>query len=99
MPDSLINSQLIELARISVDESLRGANLREYHGGQRAGHLSPLKTWQGLRERVFWPGLHADVYRHVKACGVCQSRTNLVGGGPAATETADPGTCTQRCPR
>jgi len=60
--------------QIYVPETLRGAVVKAMHGGYRSGHLSPMKTWQKMRERFYWPGMFADVYQIVRECGVCQSR-------------------------
>ena len=57
-----------------VPETLRGEVMARYHGGDRTGHLSPMKTWQRLMERYWWPGMSADVFSAVRSCGVCQTR-------------------------
>ena len=57
-----------------VPTALRGAVIKGSHGGLRTGHLSPMKTWQRLRECYYWPGMYTDVFAYVRACGVCQSR-------------------------
>ena len=60
--------------QIYVPESLRGAVVRSMHGGRRSGHLSPMKTWQRIRETWYWPGMFADVHSIVRECGVCATR-------------------------
>ena len=60
--------------QVYVPESLRGAVIRAMHGGYRSGHLSPMKTWQKIRETFYWPGCFSDVTSIVRSCGVCQTR-------------------------
>jgi len=60
--------------QVYVPEVLRGAIVDRYHGGHRSGHLSPMKTWQRLRERFYWPGMFTDVHEIVRSCGVCQAK-------------------------
>ena len=67
-------SKLEPVMQAYVPETLRGEVMASYHGGDRSGHLSPMKTWQRIRERFWWPGMSADVFAMVKACGVCQTR-------------------------
>ena len=67
-------STLEPLFQVYVPEELRGVVMVSFHGGLRSGHLSPLKTWLRMKERYWWPGMQADIYRMVQSCGVCQSR-------------------------
>ena len=39
--------------QVYVPEELRGAVIETYHGGNRSGHFSPIKTWQKVRD-MFW---------------------------------------------
>lgn len=44
------------------------------------GHPGRDRTWSLVRERFFWPGMTADIERHVKQCGRClrrKSKTNM----------------------
>lgn len=43
----------------------------ENHATPMAGHLGVFKTVRRIRQRYFWPGMHADVYRIVSQCDQC----------------------------
>ena len=44
------------------------------HDSKMAGHLDFNKTWQGIRNRFWWPGILNAVEKYTKSCVSCQTR-------------------------
>jgi len=57
--------------RVYVPKELREEVLFLNHDHKLASHLGIAKTLARIVKRYFWPGLHADVTAHVKACLIC----------------------------
>lgn len=45
-----------------------------FHTDSLAGHFGPLRTYQKIQERYFWPDMRKQIYDFVKTCDVCQRR-------------------------
>ena len=45
-----------------------------FHDDKLAGHFGPLKTYQRIHERYFWPDMRKQIYDFVQTCDTCQRR-------------------------
>ncbi len=60
-------------ARLYIPQgTLRSKLLHEAHAPAYSGHLGRAKTLDLLQRHYFWPGMSADVHRHVETCPLCQ---------------------------
>ncbi|UYV72292.1 K02A2.6-like [Cordylochernes scorpioides] len=57
-----------------VPKQMRIDILREAHDAPMAGHLGFAKTYDRVRRKYFWPGLHRSVRQYVAHCRECQRR-------------------------
>ncbi|UYV74416.1 hypothetical protein LAZ67_11003491, partial [Cordylochernes scorpioides] len=57
-----------------VPKQMRVDILREAHDAPMAGHLGFVKTYDRVRRKYFWPGLHRSVRQYVAHCRECQRR-------------------------
>ncbi|UYV79019.1 hypothetical protein LAZ67_17000657, partial [Cordylochernes scorpioides] len=57
-----------------VPKQMRVDILREAHDAPMAGHLGFAKTYDRVRRKYFWPGLHISVRQYVAHCRECQRR-------------------------
>ena len=57
-----------------VPSELRHSVLYAFHGLPLVGHLGSHKTMPLLRARFYWPGMHRDLKRWIKACLCCTRR-------------------------
>ncbi|UYV69302.1 K02A2.6-like [Cordylochernes scorpioides] len=57
-----------------VPKQMRVDILREAHDAPMAGHLGFAKTYDRVRRKYFWPGLHRSVRQYVAHCRECQRR-------------------------
>ncbi|CAB0043594.1 unnamed protein product [Trichogramma brassicae] len=58
--------------KLLVPKHKRREILRENHEEPTAGHFGRHKTYERIALRYYWPSLHRDVTRYVKACQICQ---------------------------
>jgi hypothetical protein len=58
-------------ARVSLDTTIN-----EAHNSWIRGHGGRFKTTERLRGEFWWPGMYADISRHVATCITCQAATN-----------------------
>ena len=61
--------QRFSAPRLYIPDELRAAYLHAFH--ERFGHPGENRMFNVLRERYYWPGLHADVVNHVRECHEC----------------------------
>ena len=61
--------QRFSAPRLYIPNELRLAYLNAFH--ERFGHPGATRMFNVLRERYYWPGLHADVVSHVRECHEC----------------------------
>ncbi|XP_072062187.1 uncharacterized protein [Arachis hypogaea] len=52
--------------------NIRETLLHQFHSALTVGHGGILKTYKGLGELFFWPGMRQDVVRFVNRCVECQ---------------------------
>ena len=45
-----------------------------FHNDKLAGHFGPLKTYQRIQERYYWPDMRKQIYDFVRTCDTCQRR-------------------------
>ncbi|UYV72561.1 hypothetical protein LAZ67_9003705, partial [Cordylochernes scorpioides] len=57
-----------------VPKQMRVDILSEAHDAPMAGHLGFAKTYDRIRRKYFWPGLHRSVRQYVAHCRECQRR-------------------------
>jgi hypothetical protein len=57
---------------IPNNAELRTLLLSEAHDSASAGHTGVAATFDRLRERVHWAGMHSDVHDYVVSCDSCQ---------------------------
>jgi hypothetical protein len=62
--------------RMVVPAVMRKEILTEAHNSWIGGHGGRFKTTQHLRGEFWWPGMDADIDRHVATCVRCQAATN-----------------------
>jgi hypothetical protein len=48
--------------------------MRAFHEEGLAGHFGPLRTYQKIVRRYFWPDMRKQIYNFVQSCDVCQRR-------------------------
>jgi len=58
--------------KVWIPKSLRDRVLSIFHTDLLAGHLGIRKTYQPLKDRVYWEGMRSDVVKFVKSCVRCQ---------------------------
>ena len=73
-PYSVRNGMLWYDERVVVprDQALRTRLLVEAHDAGTAGHSGIDTTYDRLRQRVYWAGMHRDVHDYVLTCDPCQ---------------------------
>ena len=77
--------------QVLVPLCLRAFILRRYHGLPVSGHLGVRRTLKALAREYYWPGMHRDVKRWIRACLACRRRKtprNLHAGHPGSVSTA-----------
>jgi hypothetical protein len=57
--------------RIAVPAAMRKEILTEAHSSWIRGHGGRFKTTEGLREEFWWPGMDADIDKHIATCVTC----------------------------
>ena len=57
--------------RVLPPENMWKRLLKEAHDDTLAGHGGQFRTGERLRQMYWWPGLAADVAKHIKKCAVC----------------------------
>jgi len=57
---------------IPNDRELRVLLLSEAHDAASAGHTGVRGTYERLRTRVYWGGMHSDTHDYVVSCDSCQ---------------------------
>jgi hypothetical protein len=62
--------------RMAVPVAMRKEILTEAHNSWIGGHGGRFKTTERLRGEFWWPGMDADIDRHVATCVTCQAATN-----------------------
>jgi len=59
-----------------IPACMRSDVLNYFHDFPISGHLGHKKTLNRILRRVFWNGMHEDIFRYVKSCSVCQHNKN-----------------------
>jgi hypothetical protein len=57
---------------IPKDLELQWDIVKMYHDHKTAGHPGELKTYNGIRQNYWWPGLRTFMKNYVQGCGTCQ---------------------------
>jgi hypothetical protein len=52
--------------------SLQELLVQEAHGGGLSGHFGEKKTYELLKEHLFWPNMLKDVHKVIERCVVCK---------------------------
>ncbi|GFQ66306.1 retrovirus-related Pol polyprotein from transposon 297 [Trichonephila clavata] len=60
-----------------IPKHLRADILTHFHDEPTAGHIGFAKTYDRIRNRFYWPGMHRNVVRYVMHCRECQWRTSV----------------------
>jgi hypothetical protein len=69
---------------IPKDLKLQRDIVKMYHDHKTAGHLGELKTYNGIRQNYWWPGLQTFMKNYVQGCGICQQfKINRSPSNPA----------------
>ncbi|OWY95873.1 reverse transcriptase [Phytophthora megakarya] len=79
--------------RLVVPTTLREDILHYAHEDFQGGHQGIKRTHEKLRSEFYWPGMYADVERHVKECVDCAS-----GKGHPSNPGPSPGNIEPRRP-
>jgi hypothetical protein len=61
--------------RIAVPAAMRKEVLTEAHNSWIGGHGGRFKTTERLQGEFWWPGMEADIDRHIATCVTCQAAT------------------------
>ena len=56
------------------ESALKKKIMEATHDSLLAGHLTYLKTYRKVRERLTWKALKNDVLKYVKECSTCQQK-------------------------
>jgi len=67
---------------IFLPESLTEEAMKEAHGQLLSGHDGIFKTKERLFQCYYWPGMDADIARHLQHCHKCQLRRKDDKPGP-----------------
>jgi len=59
--------------RLYVPQHLRSSIVKQYHDDN--GHMGIDKTFDAIRQKYYWPGLYKELYRYVRECVICQTRS------------------------
>ncbi|OXA42471.1 Transposon Ty3-G Gag-Pol polyprotein [Folsomia candida] len=59
-----------------IPQAMRRSVLHFFHDSPLAGHLGYRKTMARLLRRVFWFGMHEDIYAYIRSCATCQAVKN-----------------------
>jgi hypothetical protein len=62
--------------RMAVPAAMRKEILTEAHNSWIGGHGERFKTTERLRGEFWWPGMDADIDKHVATCVTCQAAMN-----------------------
>ena len=57
---------------VMVPKPYRTKLMYQFHGPPAQGHLGSDRTYQTMRQHVFWPGMKQDVDDFVRSCDTCQ---------------------------
>jgi Integrase zinc binding domain len=57
---------------IPKDQELWQDIVKMYHDHETAGHPGELKTYNGIRQNYWWPGLTKFVKNYMQECSICQ---------------------------
>jgi RNase H-like domain found in reverse transcriptase/Integrase zinc binding domain/Chromo (CHRromatin Organisation MOdifier) domain len=69
---------------IPKDLELQWDIVKMYHDHKTAGHPGELKTYNGIRQNYWWPGLRTFMKNYVQGCGTCQQfKINWSPSNPA----------------
>jgi hypothetical protein len=52
------------------------------HDDPTAGHFGINATYEKVRQRYFWPGMHNDVKQYVSTCAICQQKGKRIRHEP-----------------
>jgi Integrase zinc binding domain len=77
---------------IPKDQELQRDIVKMYHDHEMAEHPGELETYNGVRQRYWWPGLRTFVKNYVQECSICQQfKINRSPSNPAyiAIESAN----------
>jgi len=55
-----------------VPNILKSMLLKYFHDSALAGHLGAFKTYRKIANNFWWPGMHAEIFRYVLKCDLCQ---------------------------
>jgi RNase H-like domain found in reverse transcriptase/Integrase zinc binding domain/Reverse transcriptase (RNA-dependent DNA polymerase) len=69
---------------IPKDLKLQWDIVKMYHDHKMAGHPGELKTYNGIRQNYWWPGLWTFVKNYIQGCSICQQfKINRSPSNPA----------------
>ena len=59
--------------RLYVPRHLRTGVITQYH--DENGHMGVQKSFDGIRQKYYWPNLYKEIYQYVTNCVVCKTRS------------------------
>ena len=74
-----VNGKSSPIKQWIVPSALRKEIFEELHSGRMSGHLGINRTRERIRERMYWPGIKADVTRWSSQCLKCEARKPRAG--------------------
>ena len=61
------------IQQLAVPTSLKNDILLSYHDSIATGcHMGVQKTYEGVRQKYFWPGMYQHIYDYITSCKTCQ---------------------------
>jgi len=61
-----------QIRQVLIPSSQRVKVMQLAHETPMSGHYGRSKTMKRVQEGAYWPGMSADVRRHVRSCHICQ---------------------------
>ena len=61
------------ILRLYVPKHLRNIVVKQYHDDN--GHMGVQKSFDGIRQKYYWPNLYKEIYQYVTDCIVCKTRS------------------------
>ena len=83
-PESMQNQQLLVVPQSYRQRAMEGCH-------DQVGHLGQDRVLDLLRDRFYWPGMHADVVSYINSCPRCLRRKSQQDKAPLMNiETSQP---------
>ena len=72
--EKILNGKKEPVLQVVVPLKMRNEIFQELHAGRMSGHLGINRTIERIRNKLYWPGIKADVKRWSVKCLRCEAR-------------------------